>query len=137
MRTLPSFLLALVLAGLLAGCASPREATVPVPPSEALTRAERILESFEYNVVEVDREAGLVRGLRTAEHLTSETSGVGSSDPDTSREVIWEVTVHVSRAGEGTLYRLEGRTLGDLPGLERVDSGHMNRILAALTEWRR
>lgn len=112
--------LSLLVAVAVLACAPRREATVPFLPSDALTRATRILESFEYNIVEVDREEGLVRGMRTPQRLA-----------------LWEVTVHVTPAGDGSHYRLESRTTGDPRAYESVDSEHLDRILEVLADWRR
>lgn len=127
----------LLVAVAVLACAPRREATVPFPPSDALTRATRVLESFEYNVVEVDREEGLVRGLRTPEHLARGVLARSSDRSDPSMDVLWEVTVHVTPAGDGSHYRLESRTTGDPRALESVDPKHLDRILEILADWRR
>lgn len=129
--------LSLLVAVAVLACAPRREATVPFPPSDALTRATRVLESFEYNVVEVDREEGLVRGTRTPEHLARGVLPRSSGTPDPSQDILWEVTVHVTPVGDGSHYRLESRTTGDLRALESVDPKHLDRILEALADWRR
>lgn len=125
--------LSLVLVLAVLACAPRRLATVPYSPSDALTRATRILESFEYNVVEVDREAGLVRGMRSSGRLARGVLAASSDSPDASREVLWEVTVHVTPADAGSHYRLESRATA----LESVDQTHLDRILRVLADWRR
>lgn len=125
--------LSLVLVVALLACAPRREAIVPFSPSDALTRATRILESFEYNIVDVDREAGLVRGVRTSGHLPRGALARNPDNPDASREVLWEVTVHVTPADAGSHYRLESRATA----LESVGQKHLDRILRVLADWRR
>lgn len=117
----------------------PRETTVPVPAEEAVTRAARVLESFDYNVVEMDRADGVVSGTRSA--------GV---EPD----VLWRVTVHVTpvEGGAAARYRLESRATraveiptqgrssqSDLPSIRlyRVPPDHLDEILAELADRRR
>lgn len=117
----------------------PREATVPVPAEDALTRAARVLESFDYNVMEVDRGDGVVTGTRSA-----------GQEPD----ILWRVTVHVTSLEDGAAarYRLESRATrtaeipderrrssSDLPSIRfnRVPPDHLDEILAALADWRR
>lgn len=121
----------LILAAGTLACAPSREATIPFPPADALARAVRVLESFDYNVVEVNRDEGFARGLRAAELLAPGLLSRNSGD------IVWEVTVHVYPVDGGARYRLESDALGDAGVLEHVDSRHMDRILAALADWRR
>lgn len=130
---IPLLLLALVAIA----CAPRREATVPFPPSDALDRAARILESFDYNVVELDRERGAVRGVRTAEHLSPSVLARGSRMPTPPGEILWEVTVHVTPSGDGARYRLDSRSMSGVRRLEQVDQRHLDRVLEALADWRR
>lgn len=132
-RSLPLLLLAFFALA----CAPRREAVVPFAPADALTRASRILESFEYNVVEVDPEEGLVRGVRSAEHLSTSVLSRGSRAPAPSEDVLWQVTVHVTPSGDGSLYRLEADATSGAYRLEDVDPVHLDRLLEALAEWRR
>lgn len=133
-HSLPLLLLALVTLA----CAPRREATVPFSPPDALTRAVRILESFEYNVVEIDRDRGLVRGIRTAEHLSTSVVLGGSRGPTPPGDVLWEVSVHVTPSGdEGAHYRLESRVATDAYHLDYIDPAHLDRILVALADWKR
>lgn len=135
------YLLALFVAScVILSCGGPlREATVPVPAEEAVARAARVLESFDYNVMEVDRDDGVVSGTRSA--------GV---EPD----VLWRVTVHITAVEDGAAarYRLESRATravetptqgrssqSDLPSLRlyRVPPDHLDEILAELADSRR
>lgn len=131
---LAGLLTVLVVSSTVASCGAPRrEAIIPVPPDHAVTRALRILESFDYTVVEVDRTDGVVRGTR----------GDGRQP-----EVLWEVTVHVTPEQGGTVarYRLESRATStvemqsrrssesDLPSvrINRVPPSHLDEILMTL-----
>ncbi|MDX1568117.1 MAG: hypothetical protein R3223_09980 [Longimicrobiales bacterium] len=123
----------------IASCGDPpRVATVPLPPDDAVTRAAHVLESFDYTVVDLDREEGIVRGTR---------------DSGNSRGVLWEVRVHVRPESDGSAarYRLESRATAtvdtrrrrssdsDLPYIRfnEVPSSHLDEILATLADWRR
>lgn len=134
---LTGILTVLVVFSAVTSCgAPPREATIPFPPDHAVTRAARILESFDYAVVELDRAEGVVRGTRAAGRRP---------------EVLWEVTVHVTAEEEGTMarYRLESRATStvergargsaqsDLPSVRtnRVPPSHLDEILVALADW--
>lgn len=115
-------------------CAPRREALVPLSPSDALARAVRILESFEYNVVERDEERGRVRGIRTAEYMAvgNHIDRTGDEGRLSREEGVWEVTVHVTSAETGSRYRLEARATRG-----QVDPTQLELILAALDDWRR
>lgn len=89
------------LATLAVACFYPsREASVPFPPEDALNRAVRVLEAFDYNVLSVDRERLFVRGVRPTE--------------EQGRQILWQVTVSVApEVGESRVrLRLDSRATG-------------------------
>lgn len=132
-------LLILLLALAAASCGTPREAAVSLSPDDALTWAVRTLESFEYNVVEVDSADGVVRGIRSANPLAPGAGGAPSVSRGAPVDALWTVTVTVSPVGTGARYRVDGSATPRTTERRRnrIPPSHLDRILVRLADRRR